>query len=380
MASASVVPSIITSSRHGAADMHSSTPPWLLRQCRRGLLLFAFALPAMGETWDVAAWERPFDYASESRLIEYTPLTRATDTWQLCAIYPHLKDSYWLSVNYGMVETARHLGIGLQVFEAGGYHNVERQRDHLHECVANGADAIMLGTVSYDELSDTVVEIAGQIPVVAIVNDIAERGISAKVGVPWTDMGYAPAAYLARQHPVGGAPVDVAWFPGPKGGWAHFVDAGFHEALAGSAARVVATKWGDTGVETQHIQVEEVLDSHPDVDYLVGSAITAEAATGLLRARELEGEIGLLATYFTHGVYRGIRRGKVLAAPNDFPALQGRLSVDMTVRVLEDALLVRHAGPVIQTVDADNVATIPLEHSLSPATFSPIFNVDPTPD
>jgi len=334
----------------------------------------------MGETWEVTTWERPFDYDSASRVIEYPPLERATRPWQLCAIYPHLKDSYWLSVNYGMVETARKLGVALQVFEAGGYPNLERQRDHLHECVANGADAIMLGTVSYDELSDTVVEIAEDIPVVATVNDIAERGISAKVGVPWTDMGFAPAAYLARQHPAGADPVDVAWFPGPKGGWAHFVDAGFHAALADSSARVVATQWGDTGVETQHIQVEEVLEAYPDVDYLVGSAITADAAIGLLRARGLEGEIGLLATYFTHGVYRGIRRGKVLAAPNDFPTLQGRLSVDMTVRVLEDALVVQHAGPAIQTVDADNVDTIPLEHSLSPARFSPIFNVDPARD
>ncbi len=40
---------------------------------------------------------------------------------KLCALYPHLKDSYWLSVNAGMVEQARARGVMLKTFEAGGY-------------------------------------------------------------------------------------------------------------------------------------------------------------------------------------------------------------------------------------------------------------------
>ncbi|TQE99156.1 MAG: TMAO reductase system periplasmic protein TorT [Spiribacter salinus] len=339
------------------------------------LLLSITTQPVKSNSWEVRAWQRPFDYASEARHITYTPLAQAQHDWQLCAVYPHLKDSYWLSVNYGMVSMARSLGVGLQIYEAGGYPNLERQRSQLQDCADSDADAIILGSVSYGDLSDTVVEIAREMPVIATVNDIANAGITAKVGVPWTEMGRAPAQYLAEHHPLDTEAVNVAWFPG-QGGWTHFVEQGFHETLEASSARIVTTQWGDTGMETQHLLLEEVLDNHPDIDYAVGSAVMAETATGLLRARDRQGDIGLLATYFTHGVYRGIKRGKILAAPNDYPALQGRLSVDMAVRVLQDEMISRHVGPVVDTVDTGSVNMIDLDQSLSPATFTPVFAVN----
>lgn len=33
----------------------------------------------------------------------------ASRVWKLCALYPSLKDSYWLSVNYGMLEAAKKI-------------------------------------------------------------------------------------------------------------------------------------------------------------------------------------------------------------------------------------------------------------------------------
>src|SRR5690606_14147783 len=124
--------------------------------------------------------------------------------------------------------------------------------------------------------------------------------------VSWVEMGRSVGAWLARAHPAGGPPVRLAWFPGPEGaGWVRFVEQGFREGLAGSAAEVVVTKWGDTGAEIQVILIEEALEEHPEIDYIVGSAVTAEAAVSVLRARGLTGSIEVLATYFTHGVYRG---------------------------------------------------------------------------
>ena len=72
--------------------------------------------------------------------------------------------------------------------------------------------------------------------------------------------------------------------------WAYFVEEGFTEALAGSAVDIVVRKWGDTGREIQLILVEEALEERPDVDYIVGSAVTAGAAVSLLRARGLTGQ------------------------------------------------------------------------------------------
>lgn len=135
-------------------------------------------------------------------------------------------------------------------------------------------------------------------------------------------------------------------------------------------------KWGDTGREIQLILVEEALEERPDVDYIVGSAVTAGAAVSLLRARGLTGRIRVLADYFTHAVYRGIKRDRILAAPTDFPALQGRMGIEMAVRLLEGKLEHLHAGPSIHIVEGANLDTFSTRLSLAPADFSPTFVVE----
>lgn len=328
-------------------------------------------------SWPVDTWSPPFSYDGLETPVDYQPLVRAAKPWRLCASYPHLKDSYWLSVNYGMVEHARRLGIELQVVEAGGYPNLDRQKAQIKECAAN-ADALIVGTVSFDGLTPTIRELSKRMPVIAAVNDINSEGIAAKSGVSWVAMGAAVGDYFAARHPGGQNPVKVAWFPGPQGaGWVKFVEEGFRSALANSSANIVAIKWGDTGFEAQLLLLEDILEEHPDLDYIIGSAVTADAAVSLLRAKGRSNEIKILATYFTHGTYRAIKRGKVLAAPTDSPVMQGRLAVDQAVRALEGTLTFAHAGPTIQVVDFSNVDTLDIDNSLAPAWFKPTFEVKP---
>ncbi len=345
------------------------------------VLAFAFGAPdairAEPPVWKVNAWTTPFDYASPVNVVDYTAIDIASKPWTVCASYPHLKDSYWLSVNYGMVEEARRLGVKLRIVEAGGYPNVERQIAQVKACVADGADALALGTVSFDGLTETVVKIAETIPVIGVVNDIADPGVTAKTGVSWITMGRLPGEYLAHRHPAGSDPVKVAWFPGPAGsGWVPFVEEGFRSAISESAVDIVVTKYGDTGTEIQVILVEEALEERPDIDYIVGSAVTAEAAISVLRARGLTDRIGILADYYTHAVYRGLKRDRIIAAPTDFPVMQGRLGIDLAVRALEGALIHRHIGPAIELVTGDNIEDVGGEGSLAPASFAPTFIVD----
>jgi len=237
-------------------------------------------------------------------------------------------------------------------------------------------DVLIVGTVSFDGLTPTIREIAKRIPVIAAVNDINSEGITAKAGVSWVDMGSAIGGYFARRHPAGQAPIKVAWFPGPKGaGWVKFVEEGFLPAIAKSSATIVAVKWGDTGFEAQLLLLEEVLEEYPDLDYIIGSAVTADAAVSLLRAKALSADIKILADYFTHGTYRAIKRGKVLAAPTDSPVMQGKIAVDQAVRALQGSLRITHAGPSIQVVDQAQVGAINIDDSLAPAWFTPTFEV-----
>lgn len=341
------------------------------------LCLIAFSGRCLAaETWALESWNPPFDYRGSPSEIAYEPLEKARKHWHICASYPHLKDSYWLSVNYGMVRHARKLGIGLEIVEAGGYPNLDKQKAQITDCTKS-ADALIVGTVSYDGLTPLLVSLSKRMPVVAAVNDIDSAGIVAKSGVSWISMGEAIGRYFAALHPKVSPRVRVAWFPGPEGaGWVGFVEEGFKRGIAASSADIVAVKLGDTGFEDQLLLLEDMLEEHPDVEYIIGSAVTADAAVSLLRAKNLTGKIGVLADYFTHGTYRAIKRGKVLAAPTDSPVLQGELSVDQAIRALEGTLTVPHAGPAIRIIDNQNINKTDINDSLAPASFKPTFKVE----
>lgn len=341
------------------------------------LLCLAVFLPAKAgaAAWQVLAWPEPYDYSGVPSTVAVEPLARAVRPWRICASYPHLKDAYWISVNYGMVEQALEAGVHLTVIDAGGYPSVDRQWAQIEMC-SRSADAMIVSPSSYDGLTPLIQDIAKRIPVIAAVNDIDGRGISAKVGVPWREMGRSIGQFIAARVPTSGRSAPVAWFLGPHGaGWVPFVDAGFREGIAGSSAKIVAVDWGDTGFEIQLRLVEETLDRFPSIAYLVGSAVTADAAVSVLRARGLEGRVMIAATYFTHGTYRAIKRGKVIAAPTDAPVLQGRLAIDQAIRVIEGKLIYRHLGPPIRMVDKQTVDDLPLSDCLAPPTFVPRFEV-----
>lgn len=324
-------------------------------------------------------WEPPFSYAGQAIEMPYAPAARPGKVWSLCVVFPHLKDAYWLAVNYGMVSQAQRLGVKLKVLEAWGYGNLQRQRDLLQECArTQGVDAIVLGSVSFAGLTDLIQTISRAKPVFATVNDVADPGLSGKVGVPWYDMGYLIGKYLAARHPSGTEPVSIAWFPGPEAaGWVPFVDRGFRDAIRHSSVRIVSTGWGDTDKSLQRNLVQAALERHPDVRYLVGNAMMAEAAVSILRETGLEGRKEIVSTYFTPGVYRGIVRNKILAAPTDAPVLQGRLSIDQAVDMLEGHNYVKHVGPVIKVIDHAALPSMDLEDSISPPTFSPQFTYSP---
>ena len=338
------------------------------------MLFTVTAFTVQAEVWRLETWSTPFDYSSDSRIIDYQPTTMASRVWHLCIAYPHLKDAYWLNVNYGMVQEARRLGVAFTLVEAGGYPHLERQRQQIEQCTAEGADALIVGTVSFRGLNQSIARIAQTMPVLATVNDIEDTGITAKSGVSWTKMGHVAGEYLAKRHRLGAEPVTVAWFPGPQGaGWVDFIETGFMRGLKDSAVEVVVTKWGDTGKEIQRTLVQEVLESHPQVDYIVGNALMAEAAISTLRNRSLETRIKVISTYFTPAVYRGIRRGRILAAPTDAPVMQGRISIDQAVRILEGRDVVKHAGPQIQMIDQNNWQEFDVSDSLAPPSFLPTF-------
>lgn len=338
------------------------------------------ASPGLANDWPLARWQGDDpDPGGARTTYDAVKVIAPSQAWRICAIYPHLKDSYWHAVNFGMVEEARALGIGLRVFEAGGYEHLARQRELVGDCLADAAvDALLVGTVSFAGLNDLLQPARTTRPTLALVNDIDAASVRAKVGVPWYQLGWKIGRWLAERHPAGTAPARIAWFPGPQdSGWVGFIDRGFHAALTNSAVEVATVHWGDTGRSVQRQRVEDALETHPDLDYLVGNAPMAEVAVAELRRSQRQHTTGIVASYITPGVYGALLRGRILASVTDFPVLQGRLAIHQVLRVLEGLPVEPHVGPGVELVEPATLTRFPVDWMMAPAGFAPVYEVKP---
>ncbi len=318
-----------------------------------------------------------FDAGGTRSAVTYEALDKSEKAWSICAVLPHMKDAYFLGVDYGLVEEARRLGVKLNVTEAGGYTELATQISQIEDCVAGGADAVIVGAISFDGLNSVIAEVAGKgIPVIDVINGVSSQDIAAKALVSFNTMGSEIGKYLAEKHPAGSDEVTVGWFPGPAGaGWVEAANTGFMAAVEGSAVTVLEPRYGDTGKEAQLKLVEDVLQANPEVDYIAGTAVTAEAAQGALRSRGLAEQTGILAFYLTPGVWTGIERGFITAAPADSMVIQARMAVDQAVRILEGKDVIKHVGPRIFVINQDNIAETDRSTVLPPEDFSPVFSV-----
>ncbi|OMH29526.1 TMAO reductase system protein TorT [Motiliproteus sp. MSK22-1] len=310
--------------------------------------------------------------------VDYTPVSGTEKPWKLCVSFPHMKDSYWLAVNFGVATEVKRLGARMRLFQAGGYDNLATQIRQIRECVASGTDGVIIGAISFDGLNDLVKEIrdAG-IPVIDVINGMSSDVLSARSLVSFEEMGYRAGEYIAQRHPKGGPVAKIAWFPGPKdAGWVKVGDSGFKKAIANGSVELLATRYGDTGKRAQTALLEEVLEAHPDLDYIAGTAVTAAAAVKVLRLRGSQKQVKVVAYYFTPDVYRGIKRGHILAAPTDSAVIQGRIAVDQAIRILEGKPYHKQVGPKIYVIDQQNINSFDRSTSLAPSGFRATYSTN----
>ncbi|NQZ52528.1 MAG: TMAO reductase system protein TorT, partial [Moritella sp.] len=121
--------------------------------------------------------------ANESQDTIQSQTAHSQDRVRLCAVYPHLKDSYWLSINFGMIKQAKQRAIKLKVLEAGGYGNSDSQWQQIEHCRKWQADAILFGSVLFDPFSEQLGLINRHTPLFSLVNEVDKVELTASIGV-----------------------------------------------------------------------------------------------------------------------------------------------------------------------------------------------------
>lgn len=323
-------------------------------------------------TWPLEQ-RRPYNAKiQEVNKLAYQPLTKAQTPWRICVLVPHLKDAYWIGIDYGLVSRAKQLGIALELFEAGSYYGKAKQLEQLNYCMTNDFDAILLGTV--DPLLMN--HYQGQIskPIIALVNRLDSPLVTTRIGVNWYQMGWHAGDYIRRT--AGDKAARLALLTGPeKLGGSAWVEQGIMAALQGTQVTISSNRHADNNRDLYRDQLYHLLGDHQP-DYILGSAVAIEAAIGALAQQATPANIALVSSYLSPATLRGLYRHKVAFSSDDQVILQGRLAIDITVRELEGERPFGDIGPKIKTLTPDNIEIKKLTGSLAPADFYPIYRVD----
>lgn len=306
--------------------------------------------------------------------IGYTPLEKAEKPWNLCVLYPHLQDSYWVSVNYGLIEEAKRLGVKVTVFQAGGYTALPKQISQYDDCVASGADAILIGAISEAGVAAKIGEgMAKGIVNVAVANPILETPITARITPDFYQKGFQTGEYVKQF--LGDKQSAAVAFPGPQGsGWAETYMDGFRDSTKTGNVKLLAEMFGEASVPAQLRLVEDSLQTHPDMNVIWGGAPTAEAAIGA-RADAGREDVTIISSYENQTMLKAVQDGTVLAFATEYPVIMGRIGVDLAVRALEkkphEKVLLVAPGIVTK----DNVSKFDTTQIFAPEGTSPEFSV-----
>lgn len=348
---------------------------YILIACLGTLSLFAKATSV--STWTLEL-RTPYNAKIQTvKTIQYHPLNSAQKPWRICALVPHLKDAYWIGIDYGLVSQARQLGIQLELFEAGSYYSKNQQLKQLKHCLNQPFDAILLGTVDPNLLE----RYSGQInkPIIALVNRLDSALVTTRVGVNWYQMGWTAGHFIANsvQESPPSSPVKLALLTGPKSvGGSDWVEQGLFNAIANSPIQVSSIHHADNNRDLYRDQLHDLLnDQIPD--YILGSAVAIEAAIGSLQHRHLTEQVKLVSSYLSPATLRGLFRHKVAFSSDDQVVLQGKLAIDIMVKQLEGADSFGDIGPQIQALAQGDQQPNIFKHSLAPADFYPIYRVSP---
>lgn len=312
----------------------------------------------------------------EKSSFDYVPLMKAKQKWNVCVLFPHVKDSMWVAAAYGVTEEAKRLGVKLTLLQAGGYENLPKQISQFDDCVAAKADVIITGAISEAGMAKKFEEgMAKQIPQVMLINPVANAPVTAKVSVDYPVLGKLAADYILANSES--KKLEVAAFPGPQGsGWAEGFYKGFEDTLSGSSAKIIDTKWGDTGVAVQLKLVEDSLSTHPSTAVLWGAPPAIEAAVGAVANAGLNGKVELVSSYENQAMLDLLRSGDVKAFPTLAPVLEARIAVDTAVRVLEKQEFTKATMILPVMLSAKNVDKVNLDNIFAPRNWQPVYTVD----
>ena len=316
-----------------------------------------------------------------------SPAQPATKPWKIAVLIPHLKDPFWLGVNYGIIEQAKRLDVEVQIFVAEGYHDLVGQLIHMEEAIEKKFDAIILSPISMTENDQSVAKAkAAGIPVFMAVNDMRSDDLVLKVNALVYDMGKKSMEWVINDaKKCGLKEINVALQPGPKGaGWVMAEVDGTNDAIQKSSIKVnmLDIQYGESGpIEQAHLTEGLIKRFGEKINYLIVCNVGAFAAVLPIKEAGLLGKIKIVGNDLVRESVMAITKGEIAAASDTRGVDIVRVAMNTVVNYLEGRIKKQDIPHDIilevLVVDQSNFAQYPFSGSLPPDGFKPTLHYKP---
>jgi periplasmic protein TorT len=280
-------------------------------------------------------WPREFWVITpygERRRMTLTP-PKPKKKYTIGVTFPHFKSPFCTSVAYGEAEEAKRLGVKLIFKAAEGFADLNGQISQVENYAQQGVDAILLQSISLEGNGPSAAEaIKRGIPVICTGQTITVHNIGGLVQEDMFDNGRIMAEWVIRKS---GGKANVVVMPGPSGAswttmWNEGVEATFKRS---PGIKLLATKWCDIDVTAGQNITENLLQTFPNIDYILTSELLANGISNAIEAANNK-RTKVLVDFALEESLPHVKKGTIVLFMPGLAVLTGHLGVDIAVRVL----------------------------------------------
>ena len=315
----------------------------------------------------------------------YSMAASASKPWRIAFLFPHIKDPYWVSCDYGVISEAMRLGVAVDIFPVDGYDDLTGQLRKMDEAIAAKYDAIVISPVSQTANNSSIARArAGGVPVFELANDSTSDDLTIKVTSSLKGMGLKATQWIIHDAQKRGLKsINIALLPGPSdAGWVKGEVEGTNEAAHNAPIKVniVAVKYGDSDLIGQSQLAAQLLGQYgKKLDYILGCTGCAPAAVLPIKMAGLKGKVRIVAYDLTREIANFIHRGDIVAAVDTKGVSQARVAIDAVVNFLEgkNEALPHTILIKLGLLDKDNFAEYAFDSSIAPKGYEPVLSYHP---
>jgi ribose transport system substrate-binding protein len=250
---------------------------------------------------------------------------------------PNIKGPWFTPVLYGISEEAKKLGYDVNIQDAGGYANVDKQVTQLSNLTVQKVRAILLDPADPSAFNGAVRQAKqGKIPILGAGSPIVASSVQGDGAVSSShcNIGHELAKGAKTLLPKGGS---IAVLAGPPGAfWASDRLRCFKEDLKGSTIKIVAEQTSEQDAANALSLANDFLQRSPNVDLLYGADDTY--GVGAARAVQGAGKCGKVKVLFAvlgEQAEEMMRAGCADYVVAQQPVLIGQLAVRMADELIK---------------------------------------------